>query len=212
MIRPGITAEQWIRTAIKHIDIIVFENELNTHTHKYQVYFGRIKGKHGCETVQPSDNEDITLDDFFPTTIGVDYQTKDIDQMLANIALECIRAFMGITKGKAYKKKCAEYYFEPPFSEAHVSPFLRDQLTEVLDKTVAECGDFPGVPVKFPTKEPKEKKPTKAVYFCPECGLELTASIKKLKGATGTPTCICGARMGRDLSDGLNDQNNTTEA
>lgn len=202
------TIEAWLRCAVKHMDSIIFEGGLHSDTHGYQIYFGRTKGKRGTETVQPSDAEMVTLDDFFPTTIGVDWQTKDVDKMLANLALECIRAFMGITKGKAYKKKCESYYFDAPYTEAHPSPYLADQLVDVRKAVEKELGEFPGKPVKFPTKEPKEKKPTKAVYFCPECGLELTASLKKLKGATGTPTCICGAKMGRDLED---DTNNETE-
>ena len=98
------TTEEWLRCAIKHMDSIIFEGELHSDTHGYQIYFGRTRGKRGTETVQPSDVEDISLDDFFPTTIGIDYQTKDVDKMLANLALECIRAFMGITKGKVYRK------------------------------------------------------------------------------------------------------------
>ncbi len=202
------TMEEWLCCAVKHLDAIVFEGALDSTNHGFQIYFGRTKGKRGCETVQPSDAEMVTLEDFFPTTIGVDWQTGDVDKMLANLALECIRAFIGVTKGKAYKKKCAEFYFD---AEAHPSAYLRDQLMDVRRAVEKELGEFPGKPVKFPVKEPKEKKPTKAVYFCPECGLELTASIKKLKGATGTPTCICGAKMGRDLEDESDEKEATTE-
>lgn len=191
-----ITAEEWLKCAIKHIDTIVFEGELDSTSHGHQIYFGRTHGKRGCETIQPSDAEAIDLDDFFPTTIGVDYQTKDVDQLLANLTLECVRAFLGLTKGKAYRKKCESIYFDRPYSTANPSPFLRDQLADVRAAVEKEVGAFPGKAIKFPVKEQKEKKKTKTVYLCPECGLELSASTKKLKGATGTPTCICGARMG----------------
>lgn len=190
-----ITTEQWIRCAIKHIDRIIFEGELDTENHGHQVYFGRVRGKRGCETVQPSEAEDVTLDDFFPTTIGIDYQTKDIDAMLANLTLECIRAFLGLTKGKAYKKKCQSIYFDAPYTTANPSPFLRDQLAAVRQAVEIEIGKFPGKAVRFPVKEQKEKKSTRTVYVCPECQLELSAVTKKLKGATGTPTCLCGAKM-----------------
>ena len=195
------TSEQWLTEAVKEMDDIIFGGELHTDAHGFQIYFGRVKGKKGTETVQPSDAEAVTLEDFFPTTIGVDYQTQDVDRMLTQLAMECIKAFMGITKGKAFKKICKEYWFAEPFSEAYATPYLKTLIEDVRMRVEKRLGVFPGKPVKFPVKEPKEKKPTKAVFFCPECGLEYTVPIKKLKGATGTPTCICGTRCGRDLSD-----------
>lgn len=195
------TSEQWLTEAVKIMDEIIFDGELHTDTHGFQIYFGRVKGKRGTETVQPSDAEAVTLEDFFPTTIGVDYQTQDVDRMLTQLAMECIRAFMGITKGKVFKKKCTEYWFAPPFSEAYATPYLKTLIADVRTAVERKLGEFPGKPVKFPVKEQKEKKPTKAIFFCPECGLEYTVPIKKLKGATGTPVCICGTRCGRDLSD-----------
>ena len=118
--------------------------------------------------------------------------------------MECIKAFMGVTKGKAFKKKCEEYWFEKPFSEAHASPYLKTCIADARSYVEHKLGEFPGKPVKFPTKEPKEKKKTTTIFFCPECGIEFSAKNSKLKGATGTPTCICGAKMGRDLSDETN--------
>lgn len=206
------TSEQWLIEAVKALDEIVFDGELHTDTHGFQIYFGRIKGKKGTETVQPSDAEAVTLEDFFPTTIGVDYTTQDIDRMLVQLAMECIKAFMGVTKGKAFKKKCEAYWFEKPFTEAYASPYLKMLIGDVRQRVERKLGAFPGKPVKFPTKEPKEKKPTKAVFFCPDCGLEYTVPIKKLKGATGTPVCICGTRCGRDLSDEQSDNPETEEA
>lgn len=196
-----MTAEQWLRTAVKNIDTIIFNGDLGVDNHKHQVYFGRCKGNKGTETIQPSDSESVTLEDFFPTTIGVDFRTSDVERLLANLTLECIKAFTGLTKGKAFAKKCKEVYFDKPYTSANPSAYLWDQIREVKEATENLCGEFPWKAVKFPVKEPKEKKPTKAVFFCPECGLEYTVPIKKLKGATGTPTCICGTKCGRDLSD-----------
>ena len=191
------TSEQWLIEAVKALDKHVFDGELHTDTHKFQIYFGRIKGKKGTETVQPSDAEDIGLDDFFPTTIGIDYTTKDVDQMLVQLTMECIKAFMNITKGKAFKKKCEEYWFEKPFSEAHASPYLKTCISDARTQVEHKLGAFPGIPVKFPTKEPKEKKPTKAIFFCPECGYELHATAKVFKKyGQFCPTCGCGCKMG----------------
>lgn len=195
------TAEEWLHRAVEHMDRVVFDGALGTDKHKFQIYFGRVKGKKGTETVQPSDNEAVTLEDFFPTTIGVDYQTQSIDKMLANLCMECIKAFMGITKGKAFNKKCKEYYFCAPFSSADPTPYLKDQLDDVRMMTERDCGEFPWKAIKFAVKEQKEKKSTKVTFFCPECGLEYTVSKKKLKETQGTPTCICGTKCGRDLSD-----------
>lgn len=198
------TSEQWLTEAVKALDKHVFDGELHTDTHGFQIYFGRIKGKKGTETVQPSDAEAVTLEDFFPTTIGVDYTTQDVDRMLVQLTMECIKAFMGVTKGKAFKKKCEEYWFEKPFSEAHASPYLKTCIADARSYVEHKLGEFPGKPVKFPTKEPKEKKKPTTIFFCPECGIEFSAKNSKLKGATGTPVCICGAKMGRDLSDETN--------
>lgn len=198
----SVTIEEWLRCAIKHMDSIIFEGELHSDTHGYQIYFGRTKGKRGAETVQPSDAEMVSLDDFFPTTIGIDWQTGDVNKMLANLALECIRAFMGLTKGKAYKKRCESYYFDKPFTEAHPSPYLADQLADVRRAVEKELGEFPGKAIKFPTKEPKEKKPTRAVYFCPTCGYEVQASARMFKKfGQFCPTCGCGSKMGMACED-----------
>lgn len=190
--------EEWLRCAVEQLDKYVFDGALELGTHDYQIYYGRVRGTKGAETVQPSDNENITLDDFFPTTIGVDYQIKDLDVLMATLALECIKGFMNVSKGKPYKKACERFYFEKPFNSPHPSPYLKDLLHDALEATIQKVGPFPGKAVKFPVKDKKGKKPTKALFFCPECGLELTASLKKLKDNNGFPICVCGTKMSRD--------------
>lgn len=200
------TAEEWLKTAVEMLDKHVFDGDLNTATHKFQIYYGHVRGKRGSESVIPSDCEDINLDDFFPITIGIDYKLRDEYEMLKILASECIKAFLGVTKGKRFKKTCEMYGFEAPFSEPNPSLFLRDCLQDALKDIHDRCGEFPWSPVKFPVKEPKEKKPTKAVFFCPECGMEYSVSIKQLKDNQGTPTCICGAKTGREQEDDLTEE------
>lgn len=195
------TSEGWLRRAVEELDKHVFNGDLDLLNHKFQIYYGKVRGKIGSDVVQPSDSESVTLADFFPTTIGIDYLEQEPERIMTILAHECIRSFMNVTKGKAYKKKCEAYGFEAPFKEAHASPYLADKIRDALKSTEQACGPFPGKAVKFPTKEQKEKKPTKAVFFCPECGLEYTVPLKKLKDTQGTPTCICGARCGRDYED-----------
>jgi predicted RNA-binding Zn-ribbon protein involved in translation (DUF1610 family) len=190
------TAEEWLHRAVELMDESIFNGELNTSNHKFQIYFGRIKGKKGTETVQPSDNEDITLDDFFPTTIGVDYTTKQLDQLLANLAYECIKAFFGVTKGKRFKKLAQEYNFEAPFGSAHPSYWLTDQLEDVRKSVEKELGEFPWKPIKFPTKPQKEKKKTTVNFFCPSCGNEMYSKVKMFEKYKTLPTCGCGSKMG----------------
>lgn len=200
MTKPNFNTEQWLRTAVEQLDKYVFDGELDLARHPYQIYFGRVKGKKMGETVQPSDNEDITLDDFFPTTIGVNFELKE-KELMAALAYECIKAFFNISKGKRFKKLCERFNFEPPYTKPEPTPYLADLLNDALKATVAIAGEFPGKAVKFPTKKQKdgEKKPTRVVFFCPECGLEYSVPAKKLKDNQGTPTCICGAKCGRDL-------------
>lgn len=196
------TTEGWLRTAVEQLDRIVFEGELDLTRHPYQIYFGRTKGKRGGETIQPSDNEEITLEDFFPTTIGVSFENGDLNKMMANLAFECIKAFFNVSKGKRFRKLCERFDFEPPYKEALPTPVLADKLKEVIAATKEIEGDFPGKAVKFPTKKKNEnKKPNKVVFFCPECGLEYSVPAKKLKDNQGTPTCICGTKCGRDLEE-----------
>ena len=48
--------------------------------------------------------------------------------------------------------------------------------------------------------------------FCPNCGLEV--SIKRKiweKNGQGTCTCICGTKMGIDLSEETNGEDTNTE-
>lgn len=193
-----VTAEEWLREAVEQLDRHVFDGELGIGTRQFQIYYGRVRGRKGSECVLPSDVEDITLEDFFPITIGVDYQIRDIHRLMEILAFECIKAFLGVSKGKRFKKTCDRFYFEAPYTEPNPSPYLRDMLDEALEATIKSCGEFPGKAVKFPTKPKSEKKSSKVVFFCPECGLELAASKKMLKNNQGTPTCICGAKMGRD--------------
>lgn len=206
--------EEWLRVAVEQLDKHVFGGELELGTHEYQIYFGRVRGTKGGETVQPSDNEAVTLEDFFPTTIGIDYQIRDLDTMMATLAYECIKGFMNVSKGKAFNKLCERFYFEKPFTGPHPSPYLMDLLKEALEATIQKVGPFPGRPVKFAVKEKKPKKPTKALFFCPDCGLELTAPLNKLKDPNGLPTCVCGTKMARDWEYGNEEkiEDNTNES
>ncbi len=208
-----MTAEQWLHTAVEQIDKHVFSFDLGTATHDFQIYYGRIKGKKGTETVQPSDTEQVTMDDFFPTTIGIDYQTRDTKVLMNNLAYECIKAFLGVTKGKALKKTCQKYYFDAPFNASNPSPYCQDLINDALNETIKLCGEFPWKPIKFPVKEQKEKKSSKIIFFCPECGMEYNVSRSKFEKMkiNGTPTCICGAKCGRDLTDELSDSTEAQE-
>lgn len=211
MMRNEATAEEWLHTAVENLDKYVFEGELDAKGRKFQIYFGRVKGKKESESVLPSDNDQIDLNDFFPITIGIDYKIRDVNHIMEVLAMECIKSFLGISKGKLFKKTCDRFYFEPPFDEPHPTPYLKDLLNDALKDTINQVGEFPWKAIKFPVKEKKDKKPNKVVFFCPECGMEYTVSIKQLKDNHGTPTCICGAKTGRvedEKDSNAEDQNN----
>jgi hypothetical protein len=77
---------------------------------------------------------------------------------------------------------------------------------------VKEYGEFPGYPVVFHPKPKKEGKKTSLTMFCPECGLEVTIKRKVWeKNGQGCCTCICGTKMGIDLTDETDGEDSTTK-
>ena len=197
-----MTREEWLRHAVKMLDEEIFSNKLDILNHDYQIACGRCPGKKVSEVIQPSDQEDIGLDDFFPTTINIDFTIKDPVKMLEALAFICIPAFFNIpTKGKQFKSLMVEYGFT--YTDTWVADiYLKDRLREIYKKMTKEFGEFPGKPIKFPVKEKKEKKKSSYAIFCPECGYEVKIT-KKLyeKHNNGLPTCPCGAKMAIDFEE-----------
>lgn len=192
------TTEEWLRRAVEELDAMVFSGDLDILNHPFQICWGRVKGKKNAETVQPSDNEDITLEDFFPTTLCVNFEEHDMHQMLVALAHECIKAFFNVSKGKAFNTLCERYYFDKPYKSPNATAYLNDLITDVENIMNDKYGEFPGKPVKFPVKEKKEKTgPTKHTLFCPSCGLELEMNKKMYKKFGNVSlTCGCGSKMG----------------
>ena len=202
----GFTREEWLKQLITSLDQRLFDGDLNLTEHKFQICSGRAKGKQWADVIQPSDNEDITLDDFFPTTITISWSLHEEDIAKA-AAWICIPAFFNVTKGKQYKSLMDKYYFEPPFSEPHPTPYGMDLIKEALAETVKLFGHFPGKPVKIPTKPQGEKKKNKFKVFCPDCGYEFSITKKMVdKFGKITPKCpSCGCKMGFDEETDDND-------
>ena len=198
-----MTNEEWIRHAVEQLNSMVFDGDLDLLNHPFQISWGRCQGKKLSECIQPYDGEDVKLNDFFPTTIAVSYTISDPIELLGNLALECIRGFFN-EKGnsKRFKQLAEKYYFEKPFSSYNPSPYLRDLLDDVYNKLCKDYGKFPGQTVVFHKKEQKERKKSSYVMFCPNCGYETSVKAKMLeKYGRSTLTCICGTKMGIDLSD-----------
>ena len=197
-----MTREEWLRHAVEQLDSDVFNGDLDLLNHDYQIACGRCPGKKLTESIQPSDGENIGLDDFFPTTIHVNFLIKDPIKLLEALAFECMPAFFNMKpKGKLFKVTAEKYYFE--YCDGWVpSAHLNDLLKSVYDKIVKRYGEFPGKPVKFPEKEQKPKKRNSYAIFCPECGYEMKVARKVFeKHNNGLPTCPCGAKMGVDMED-----------
>lgn len=190
--------EEWLKRAVELLDSMLFNGDLDTIHHKFQIACGRCQGKKLTECIQPSDNEDIGLDDFFPTTIHVNFTIKDPKEMLGNLALECINAFFNI-KGrgsKRFKYLAEKYYFEKPYNTYNPSDTLSDIIDDIYNKLIKDCGEFPGKPVKFPSKDNKEKKKNSFNIICPDCGYELKVTKKMYdKYNGGLPVCACGVKM-----------------
>lgn len=199
----NMTREQWLRCAIDLINEEVFNGDLDIENHEYQIACCKCPGKKLIEVIQPSDNEDIGLDDFFPTTIHVNFTIKDPVKMLEALAVGCMEAFFNLKpKGKIYKETAKKYEFEYRGNGWEANEFLMIHLKSIYKKLVETCGKFPGKPIKFPEKEVKEKKKSSYAIFCPDCGYELKVARKIFeKHNNGLPTCSCGAKMAVDFGD-----------
>lgn len=203
-----MSREEWLRHAVEELDSVVFEGDLDLLNHKFQIGCGRTQGSKPTECIQPCDDEDVQLDDFFPTTISVNFTIKEPIDMLAALCYECIHAFFNV-KGcnKRFKSLAEKYYFEKPYKEVHPSAYLGSMLKMVYNNLVDKYGEFPGRPVVFHKKEKKEGKKNAFVVFCPECGYELKISRKVYENFNQTlPTCACGVKMIIDTTEEENEQ------
>lgn len=193
------TREKWLRKAVEELDTRLFNGDLDLYGRDYQVSIGRCPGQKGSETAFPFDGEDVNMDDFFPVTIQVSWTIKDPIDILGNLAYECVRAFFDERKNsKRFKKLLEKYYFDKPYNKYTPTPYLRDILEEVYK----EIGEFPGYPVVFHPKPKKEGPKNTLVMFCPSCGYEVKVNRKVWeKNGQGCCTCVCGTKMGIDLTD-----------
>lgn len=205
-VKPNI--EGWLRKAVEGLDIMLFKGDLELDKHPYQISWGRCKGSKVIECIQPSDNEEITLDDFFPTTLCINFTHKSDIELLGSLALECIHAFFNEKKhtSKRFKALAAKYYFEKPYKKFNASPMLQDILEQVNQTLIDTYGEFPGKPISFPKKQQQTQKSTYKL-FCPECGMELKVKRKMLeKHGMAMPTCACGCKFGCDMEDAEENQ------
>lgn len=204
-----ITREKWLRHAVEMLDTKLFNGDLDLFNRQYQVSIGRCPGQKMSESVFPFDGEDVSLDDFFPVTMQVDWTIKDPIDLLGNLALECIHAFFDERKvNKKFKALADKYYFDKPYNKFTPTPVLREILEDVHKSLVKEYGEFPGYPVVFHPKPKKEGKKNTLILFCPNCGMEYKVSRKAWeKNTNGLPTCGCGTKMGVDLTEDTNAEN-----
>lgn len=205
-----MTREEWLRHAVELINDEVFNGDLDINNHDYQIACGRCPGKKLTEVIQPSDNEDIGLEDFFPTTIHVNFTITDPIKMLEALAFSCMEAFFNLKpKGKVFKMTAKKYEFENNGDGWVANEFLMMHLKSIYKKLVESHGKFPGKPIKFPEKEQKEKKKSSYAIFCPDCGYELKVARKIFeKHNNGLPTCSCGAKMAIDFGDEEQEEQN----
>jgi hypothetical protein len=203
-----ITREKWLRHAVEMLDTKLFNGDLDLFNRQYQVSIGRCPGQKMSESVFPFDGENVSLDDFFPVTMQVDWTIKDPIDLLGNLALECIHAFFDERRvNKKFKALAEKYYFDKPYNKFTPTTVLRDILEDVHKSLVKEYGEFPGYPVVFHPKPKKEGKPNTLVLFCPNCGMEYKVNRKAWeKNTNGLPTCGCGTKMGVDLTEEGNEE------
>lgn len=192
-----MTREEWLRCAIENIDTAIFNGDLDTINHKYQITCGICPGKKITNTIQPYDGEDVKLDDFFPTTISVDHTIDDPIEIITNLTYECVFAFFNEKKvNKRVKKLLEKYYFEKPYTSCTPSTHLMDLVVMVYELVKRQCGEFPGQRVVIHKKEKKDSKKNIVIVSCPNCGIEYKVNRKMWeKNTSGLPTCGCGAKM-----------------
>ena len=203
-----MTREEWLRHAVEEINTAVFGGDLDLLNHDFQIACGRTQGKKPTECIQPYDGEDVKLEDFFPTTISVNFTIKDPIEMLTALTYECIHAFFNV-KGtnKQFKKLAERYYFEEPYKEIHASEYLREILVNVHNRLEKNYGKFPGKPIVFHKKETKGGKKNTYDVFCLECGYTVKITKRLINKYPGRlPVCICGAHMAVDLEDQLDSE------
>ena len=198
-----MTREEWLRRAVEMIDAEIFEGDLDTINHQFQINCGICPGKKLSNTIQPYDGENVKLEDFFPTTISVSHLIKDPIELLGNLTRECIFAFFNEKSvNKRTKKLFEKYYFEAPYTAYNPSTYLQTLLDIVYKQMVAKYGEFPGEAVVIYPKEKKEGKKNTLIGFCSECGFEVKVSRKMFeKHGQVMPTCVCGCKMGLDCED-----------
>ena len=190
------TREAWMTYAVWALDKHVFNGDLEAKSKGFQISVAKT-GTRGFDFVLPYQGEDVSLDDFFPITITIDYKIKDMEDALLKLAYVMLKDFNDDPKGKRLKNLCKSYYFEAPYTGPNPSAYLRELIKETLNDILDQMGEFPGKPIVVKPKEQKEKKSNKVVFFCPECGWEVYASNRMMKDRSGYPTCICGCKMGR---------------
>ena len=195
-----MTREEWLQRAVEMLDAELFKGDLDLLNHKFQINCGICPGKKMTTTIQPYDGEDVRLEDFFPTTISVNHQISDVEEMIGWLARECVFAFFNEKSvNKRSKRLFEKYYFEAPFTSYNPSTTLVDIISLVYKKMIKEYGKFPGETVVVYPKTKKEGKKNTLVAFCPDCGYEVKVARKMYdKHGQELPTCFCGSKMAID--------------
>lgn len=204
-IQKKMTREEWLKNAVHVIDEIIFNNDLKTEEFNgFQIACGRVKGfKALGETIFPFNGDDFTLEDFFPVTIHVNCTIKDPINIIEVLTHECIHAFNDLrSHNKEFKYKATQVGFTKPFNKVNTSQALKDKCEIVYNIMKEKYGDFPGKAIVEKKKESKDgKKKGSMTAFCPNCGYEVKVSRKMFDKYKGTPTCMCGTKMGIDYEE-----------
>lgn len=206
----SVTREEWLKAAVALVNKHVFNSEYEVS--QLQISIGRPKGKALGETVVTDFNkEDLSIDDLFPPTVFISPLIKEPIQILIAITHELIHAYetMSPRHSKAFKQKAEEVGFIDKKTDYQIDGALETTLNGVLDLLVSQYGKWPGVAIAAPTKKESDEKTKKTniiVYFCPECGFELKTSKKSAEEHPGSPTCVCGCKMGIDYGEEPNNE------
>ncbi len=205
-----MTREEWLLNAAVLINQEVFDSKIDTSS--LQISIGKMpKSKLSDSVVQDTEKEDVSMNDFFPPQIFISAYIDEPLELLSAITHELIHVYLSCSPkhDKRFKNECKLIgldKYEPDELLTGTFNNILNGFPELLPK------EFPGTAAQFVEKqkdESKGKTKNETIYFCPECGFEVKTKNKIADEHPGTPTCVCGCKMGIANDEGEKQDENT---
>lgn len=197
-IKNLFTREDWLRNVVRIINQDIFQCEYDTNG--LQISIGLAKGKqNGTALFADLNKEDVTMDDFFAPQIFISPYLDNERDIVTEVIKQLIHVYgtQSNKRDKAYKTICKQIGVGENYESSSMD--CQDLIDGCINAMKQLGFVYPGDAAKrpiVPEKDKKEKQSNKVKYFCPECLFELETSRKLAEKYPGTPTCVCGCKMG----------------